>query len=105
MQSTLSAMLQELSAVLRERYGDRNLGLWLYGSQATGEARLESDVGYLAATLRARMGHGVTLCPAGRLPRAVFKDLFSLRSLDRLFQTRSTFSIPGVVRFALWCKQ
>ena len=47
MTSTLRSILDELTTALRERYGDRFVGLWLYGSQARGEAHSESDVDLL----------------------------------------------------------
>ncbi len=43
----LGSILQELSAALRMRYGDRYRGLWVYGSEARGEARPDSDVDLL----------------------------------------------------------
>ncbi len=43
----LDSILQELSAILRGRYGDRYVRLWLYGSEARGEAHAESDVDVL----------------------------------------------------------
>lgn len=43
----LDIILQELSAALRGRYGDRYVRLWLYGSEARGEAHPESDVDIL----------------------------------------------------------
>ncbi|TAM45057.1 MAG: nucleotidyltransferase domain-containing protein [Gammaproteobacteria bacterium] len=43
----LDSILQELSAALRGRYGDRYVRLWLYGSEARGEAHAESDVDVL----------------------------------------------------------
>ena len=46
-QPKLDAILRELSAALRGRYGDRYVGLWLYGSEARGEAHAESDVDVL----------------------------------------------------------
>lgn len=47
MQPDLNAILKELSALLGERYGERYRGLWLYGSEARGEARPDSDVDLL----------------------------------------------------------
>jgi predicted nucleotidyltransferase len=45
--SELRAILEEFSNALRGRYGPRFAGLWLYGSQARGEDRAESDVDLL----------------------------------------------------------
>lgn len=45
--SNLEAILQELTAALRARYGDRYRGLLIYGSEARGEARPDSDVDLL----------------------------------------------------------
>lgn len=39
-----SALLAELKAKLQEIYGDRLKGVYLYGSQARGEATPQSDV-------------------------------------------------------------
>src|SRR3989344_6366912 len=43
----LDAILRELSTALRGRYGDRYVRLWLYGSEARGEAHADSDVDVL----------------------------------------------------------
>ena len=40
----LDAVLRELSGALNVRLGDRFAGLWLYGSQARGDARPSSDI-------------------------------------------------------------
>jgi len=43
----LRSILQEFSAVLTQRHAERFVGLWLYGSQARGDAHAESDVDLL----------------------------------------------------------
>lgn len=43
----LRSVLQEFSCALRERYGPRFIGLWLYGSHARGETHPDSDVDLL----------------------------------------------------------
>lgn len=43
----LKEILDQLSGALRQRYGDRFSGLWLYGSQARGDAGPESDIDLL----------------------------------------------------------
>ena len=45
--ANLDSILQELVATLRARYGDRYRGLWVYGSEARGEAHPDSDVDLL----------------------------------------------------------
>jgi predicted nucleotidyltransferase len=45
--ANLDSILQELSTALRMRYGDRYHGLLVYGSEARGEARPDSDVDLL----------------------------------------------------------
>lgn len=44
---TLDETLRELAAALSARYGERYVQLWLYGSQARGEAHAESDIDVL----------------------------------------------------------
>lgn len=46
-QELLAPVLQEFTAALKTRYGDRFVGLWLYGSHARGEAGPDSDVDLL----------------------------------------------------------
>src|SRR3989304_5990673 len=41
--ANLGSILQEFTTALRVRYGDRYRGLWVYGSEARGEARPHSD--------------------------------------------------------------
>lgn len=48
----IQPILRELSEALRERYRDRFVGLWLYGSQARGDAGPESDVDVLLILTR-----------------------------------------------------
>lgn len=43
----LKTILKEFSSALHERYGDRYVRLWLYGSQARGDAHSESDLDLL----------------------------------------------------------
>jgi len=45
--ANLGSILHELAAALRARYGDRYRGLWVYGSEARGEACPDSDVDLL----------------------------------------------------------
>jgi predicted nucleotidyltransferase len=43
----IEAILHQLSEALRDRYRERFVGLWLYGSQARGDAGPESDIDVL----------------------------------------------------------
>ncbi len=51
----LDTVLDELSGALNVRLGDRFAGLWLYGSQARGDAGPNSDIDLVL--LLNRMGH------------------------------------------------
>jgi predicted nucleotidyltransferase len=48
----LEPILRELSEALRDRYRERYVGLWLYGSQARGDAGPESDIDVLLILTR-----------------------------------------------------
>ena len=43
----LKGILRELAQALKDRYGEKFVGLWLYGSQARGQAHDQSDVDLL----------------------------------------------------------
>ncbi len=48
----LETILRELSDALRNRYRERFVGLWLYGSQARGDSGPESDIDLLVILTR-----------------------------------------------------
>ena len=48
----LKEILEQLSKALRQRYGERYVGLWLCGSQARGDAGPESDIDLLLVLTR-----------------------------------------------------
>ena len=49
---SLSLILRELSSELKALYRERLVGLWLYGSQARGDASPESDIDVLLVLTR-----------------------------------------------------
>lgn len=87
--SDLAPLLQRLRSRFESQYGDRLVSMYLYGSQARGEARPDSDVDILVL-LRGPVRPSLEVRRTGEIVSAL--SLESDRVLQCLFLDESEFA-------------